>query len=193
MIRTFKGHTDFVKSLLYIPCPPTSKYAPGLLLSGSSDTDILIWDPATGKKLHVLKGHARAVGTLALDPIESTADLAIVYAAGSERDIRKWSIPLDDVTKGAEADDPILEHDTSVYKVSFTGEDYDFWSASADFTARRIDVRSVDKKNSERTDMLLRHPDYVNDVLVAGRWVITACRDEEVRLWDVGVSSVSSS
>lgn len=185
--NVFKGHTDFVKSLLYIPCAPGSRYTPGLLLSGSSDTDILIWNTLTGERLHVLKGHTRAVGTLAVDPIESTSETAIVYAAGSERDIRQWKISLTDVSTSSEADNPILEHDTSVYTIKFTGEDWDFWSASADFTARRIDVRSSSKKSGERSDMVLKHPDYVNDVLVAGKWVITACRDEEVRVWDAGV------
>lgn len=54
------------------------------------------------------------------------------------------------------------------------------WTASADKTARRID------RHSGKSDMVLPHPDFVNDVLVdsSGRWVITACRDEEVRVWD---------
>lgn len=147
-----------------------------------------MWNSATGEKLHVLKGHNRSVGAMVVDPIAFTAETAVVYTAGSEREIRQWKISLSDITSSSESEIPILEHDTSVFALKFTGEDYDFWSASADFTARRIDVRSAKKKNGERTDTVLKHPDYVNDVLVAGNWVITACRDEEVRVWDAGVS-----
>jgi WD40 repeat protein len=55
------------------------------------------------------------------------------------------------------------------------------WTASLDKTARHL-VRSRDWAE----DTVLTHPDFVRDVVVdnEGGWVITACRDEEVRVWD---------
>jgi WD40 repeat protein len=183
---TFRGHADFIKSLLYIPTPGGN----GLLLSGSSDANIIIWDPVTGERLCTLKGHTRAVGTMAVDPFLSTETEAVVFAGGSERDIRRWKIPYANPERAEEAGDIIREFETSVHRLRFLGEDADCWGCSADGSARRLLVRDDGTKPASRTDTLLKHPDYVNDVVMAGdgRWVITACRDEEVRVWDVSVS-----
>ncbi|KAF8246634.1 WD40 repeat-like protein [Wilcoxina mikolae CBS 423.85] len=187
---TFTGHADFVKSLLYIPTPNGG----GLLLSGSSDANIIIWNPNTGERLCTLRGHTRAVGTMALDPFLSDDSDAVVFAGGSERDIRRWRIPYKNPAQAVEDAESILEHDTSVHAIRFLGEDADCWSASADGTARRMDVRAPAKEGKEgwRTDTILKHTDYVNDVVMAGngKWVVTACRDEEVRLWDVSTGEL---
>lgn len=189
-VVTFEGHTDFVKSLLLVPCGKGTGYPEGLLLSGGSDKAIIIWDAATGKELKQLKGHTRAVGALALDPVESTPEVFIIYSGGSSRDLRKWRVPVGDVTSAQEIGEPIVEHDTNVHRIRFLGDDGDCWTASADFTARRLDVRDGKKKDGQRSDTVFRHADYVNDVLMdpTGRFAITACRDEDVKLWDIGVS-----
>lgn len=186
-LLTFTGHTDFIKSVLYIPCPASSGYPGGLLLSGSSDKSIIIYDAASGKEVKILKGHTRGIAALAVDPAASTAEEFVVYSGGSEREIRKWRIPVGDVKGAEEVGKPILEHETNIIKIGFLGEDWDCWTASADFTARRIDVRS--EKSGGRSDTVFRHADYVNDVLLGskGQYAITACRDEDVRLWDIGV------
>ncbi|CUS11330.1 unnamed protein product [Tuber aestivum] len=188
-LRTFAAHSDFVKSLLFLPSP---KHEGGLLFSGSSDASVIIWDAGTGQKLSTLKGHNRAVGALAVDPVASNSETAIIYSGGSERDIKRWEIPYANVSAATESRESIAEHDTSVNTIRFQGEDADMWTASADNTARRIDIRTeVKEDDASRSDTVLKHPDYVNDVVVEprGRWVITACRDEKVRVWDISVTS----
>lgn len=187
-LQTFAGHTDFVKSLLYLRTSDGS----GLLLSGSSDASIIIWNATTGARIYALSGHNRGIGTLALDPVTSTPATAVVYSGGSEREIKRWEIPVEEPKRSREVGDPMLEHETSVNMIRFEGEDADMWTASADTTARRIDVRDEMKKEGGRSDTVLGHPDYVNDVVVEprGRWAVTACRDEEVRVWDIGVSFI---
>ncbi|RPA99971.1 WD40 repeat-like protein [Choiromyces venosus 120613-1] len=189
-LRTFVGHSDFVKSLLFVPSP---KHEGGLLISGSSDASIIIWGAGTGQRLNTLKGHNRAVGALAIDPVASDSETAIIYSGGSERDIKRWEIPYANVGAATESGETIMEHDTSVNMIRFQGEDADMWTASVDNTARRIDIRTEVKKNgTSRSDTVLKHPDYVNDVVVEprGRWVITACRDEEVRVWDISTGEL---
>ncbi|GAO52514.1 hypothetical protein G7K_6588-t1 [Saitoella complicata NRRL Y-17804] len=41
-------------------------------------------------------------------------------------------------------------------------------------------------------DTALEHPDFVQDILVTptGSWAVTACRDEEVRVFDIGSGSL---
>ena len=75
---------------------------------------------------------------------------------------------------------PIVAHATSVYRILFD-EDGDLWTASADKTVKRLS-----REAGWRADTELVHPDFVRDIVVheKGGWIVTACRDEEVRVWD---------
>lgn len=183
------GHTDFVKTLLLAKvCGKL------LLLSGGADGAIIVWDLESGQKLHVLKSHARGVEALALDPLESTTDRVVLFSAGSSREIRRWlvtdssatEIPcagLIDAPPAADGDiTPLIAHETSVYALRFD-DDGDLWTASADKTAK-----SLVRDQQWQTDLTLLHPDFVRDVVSDTRsgWIITACRDEEIRLWEGG-------
>lgn len=159
-----------------------------ILLSGSADSTIIVWNIETGKKLHTLKGHSRAVLDLAIDPAASNKDELHLFSADTVRDIRRWTITLDAASQRLAA--PLRPHETSVNRLRFEDSlvedaddadaDADLWTASSDKTAQRL-VRSRDWAS----DTTLTHPDFVRDVVIdqqAG-WVITACRDEEVRVW----------
>ena len=106
----------------------------------------------------------------------------MLLSASSDREIRRWYVSKESAHELSESiEKPILAHDTSVYKLCFDSEG-DLWTASADKTAKHL-VRS---RNWE-ADTVLQHPDFVRDVVVAEQagLVATACRDEEVRVWDV--------
>ena len=175
--RRLQGHIDFVKCILYIP-HPTSPF----LLSGGAEGDIIIWDPSTNGKLHVIKLQGRAIQDLAFDPLSDSASPS-VFAATSERSIYLFNVPVAEGSlqiKSITPSAPILAHETSVYKLFFDG-DGDLWTASADKTAKHL-VR----EEGWKADTTLTHPDFVRDVAVheRGGWVVTACRDEEVRVWN---------
>lgn len=183
--QRFTGHNDFVKCLL-----ATSLNGKPILLSGGGGTDaaVLIWDASTRKALHKLKGHTKGLQDLAIDPLslpdDSTEQINsfVLFSASSDREIRRWYISFDSAYELSESiEKPILAHDTSVYKLCFDS-DGDLWTASADKTARHL-VRSRDWE----ADTVLQHPDFVRDVVVHERLgvVVTACRDEEVRVWDL--------
>ncbi|KAH0285588.1 WD domain-containing protein [Aureobasidium namibiae CBS 147.97] len=183
-LRRYTGHSDFVKCVL-----ATELSGISVLLSGSADSSIIVWNVETGKKLHTLKGHARAVLHLTLDPAATTKDELCLFSADTVRDIRSWKITLDSASELLAT--PLRPHETSVNRLRFEDSlvvdaqdadvDADLWTASSDKTAQRL-VRS---RNWE-TDTTLAHPDFVRDIVIdqqAG-WVITACRDEEVRVWN---------
>lgn len=182
-LHRYTGHTDFVKCVL-----ATQVSGVPILLSGSADSTIIVWNIETGKKLHTLKGHSRAVLDLAIDPAASNKDELHLFSADTVRDIRRWKITLDSASQRLAA--PIRPHETSVNRLRFEDSlvedaddadaDADLWTASSDKTAQRL-VRSRDWAS----DTTLTHPDFVRDVVIdqqAG-WVVTACRDEEVRVW----------
>lgn len=187
-LRRYTGHSDFVKCVLVASISGTA-----VLVSGSADTTVIVWDISTGKQLHKLKGHARGILDLAIDPASSSRDEVVLFSADSVRDIRRWRISLASATEIAE--EPIRAHQTSVNRLRFedadnvdADADADLWTASSDNTAQHL-VRS----RNWTADTTLSHPDFVRDIVVdqdAGL-VVTACRDEGVRVWNASTGDLA--
>jgi len=175
--KRFQGHSDFVKAVL--ACRIQSKE---VLISASADASIIVWDAVSGEQLHKLKGHSRGILALTLDTLENepNADSITLLSAGTDREIRRWNISLSSASEVQPS--PIIAHETSIDAIHFDS-DGDLWSASADKTAK-----CLSREREWAEDSHYEHPDFVRDVAVdeEGGWVITACRDEEVRVWDKG-------
>ncbi|KAL5325860.1 hypothetical protein ACEPPN_006994 [Leptodophora sp. 'Broadleaf-Isolate-01'] len=188
--RRFKGHSDFVKT---ITCVKTGGI--DILISGGADKKILVWDTATGERLHTLRDKSdtmMALQDLAIDPEESTESEIILVSSSSDPHIRRWRISLTSAEQILDSEpeteaqnntirSTILEHETSVYKLRFFGdeEDSDLWTASADGTAK-----CLSRAKHWTTEETYKHGDYVRDVVVTGDWVVTTGRDEDVKIWD---------
>lgn len=106
----------------------------------------------------------------------------MLFSAGSDREIRRWVISADAAREDKSEGYPVLAHETSVDALRFDA-DGDLWSASADKA-----VKCLSRARAWEPDTELEHPDYARDVVVdeVGGWVVTACRDEEVRVWERG-------
>ncbi|KAJ3531384.1 hypothetical protein NM208_g8902 [Fusarium decemcellulare] len=185
--RKFSGHTDFVKAVACVTV--AGKH---LLISGGADKKILVWDTETGQRLHTLQDPTTtmlAVQHLAIDPVLSSADAAVFASASSDPNIRRWKITLDSYEQLPESftDRPdaerltIQEHETSIYRLVYddSSEDADLWTASADGTAK-----CLARSRNFVADDSFAHGDYVRAVLATDQWVITAGRDEDVKIWD---------
>ena len=196
---TFRGHTDFVKAVVARQSDLVE-----ILMSASADGSIIVWESKTGAKLHVLKGHARGVQALAIDPSASPSVPSgsyVLFSGDSKNEIRSWKIEVTAAKEiaipqsGETSEDqtsassdaliqPLVRHETSIYALAFESDpdsSYDLWTASADKTAK-----CLSRLNHWAADTELQHPDFVKDIAIDERTgrVITACRDEEVRLWD---------
>lgn len=178
---SFKAHMDFVKCLLVAQTPDKQM----VLLSGGADGDINIWT-FEGQRLACLRPQSRGVECIALDPFSSPETPRIFFST-SQREIYTFVLPASSaVAEGIIISDPIVQHETSVYKLEFD-DDGDLWTASADKTAKRL-VR----ENNFVADTTLSHPDFVRDIVIysSSSLAITACRDEEVRVWNTGTSQL---
>jgi WD40 repeat protein len=174
-----------------------------LLISGAADATIIIWDTVTGKAVQTLKGHARGVLALAVDSLsgmdedgrrikgENGEERVTIFSAGSDREIRRWTIistpstsesgSQSTISVATHPDDPLLPHETSINALSFSHSG-DLYTASSDNTAAILS-----RAQNWALDTSLPHPDYVRSVAIDEErgYVVTACRDEEVRVWDV--------
>lgn len=178
-LHRYIGHTDFVKTIICVVLDHRT-----FLISGGADASIIVWDIGRRAKLQTLKGHKGAIQDLIVDPTTYTpsSSSVTVFSASSDREIRRWTISHDRSFE-AEHSQPIIEHETSVYKLFFDSDD-DLWTASADGT-----VKCLSRERGWKADTVLSHPDFVRDVVVdeRGGWVVTACRDEDVRVWNRAV------
>ncbi|KAG9235021.1 WD40-repeat-containing domain protein [Amylocarpus encephaloides] len=186
--RRYKGHSDFVKTVICARIGDKD-----CLISGGADAKIIVWDTATGDRLHVLRDKSdnmMAVQDLALDPVDSTPTGVLLVSSSSDPHIRRWKIGLtsasqvldtDISTEGESAKDTILEHETSVYNVIFSGdeEDEDLWTASADGSAK-----CLSRGKNWDVEETYTHGDYVRAVVATADWAVTAGRDEDVKIWD---------
>lgn len=179
--QSFKAHADFVKCLLIARTPDKQL----ILLSGGADGDVNIWT-FEGRRLVSLKPQSRGIECLALDPL-STPEAPRVFFATSQREIYSLVLPqLAEINLSLQLSLPIIQHETSVYKIEFD-DDGDMWTASADKTAKRL-VRD----NNFVADTTLVHPDFVRDIVVSSQagLAVTACRDEEIRVWNTGTGQL---
>lgn len=185
--RKFVGHSDFVKA---VTC--TKIGGEDVLISGGADKKIMVWDMATGSRLHVLQDSVTAmlaVQSLAVDPILSSGDEAVIFSAGSDPFVRRWKVRLDgwEQLVDAEPGAPNVErrwikvHETGVYKVLFdcSGGEVDLWTASADGSSR-----CLSRGKGFGLEDSFEHGDHVRAVIVTDQWVVTAGRDEDLKIWD---------
>jgi len=185
--RRYSGHSDFVKHIVFVvlggvPC----------LISGGADKKIMVWDIESGKRLHVLQDQVvsmMAIQYLAVDPVESTPDEILLVSASSDPHIRRWKIRLDGFEQVQESTPDaaetsrhaILEHDTTIYRLAFDmeGDEVDLWTASGDGTAK-----CLLRHKAFAADDTIQHGDHVRAVALVEPWVITAGRDEDIKVWD---------
>ncbi|KAI1275872.1 WD40-repeat-containing domain protein [Xylaria sp. FL0933] len=185
--RKYSGHTDFVKAVI---CAKIG--SKDYLISGGADKKIIVWDIETGSRVHVIQDQTvsmMALQNLAVDPLESTPEAIVLVSASSDPHIRRWRITANTVEqiKEVSPNEPnsvrhsILEHETTVYKLFFDtdGEEVDLWTSSGDGTAK-----CLSRQKGFATEDTIKHGSHVRAVAVTDEWIITAGRDEDIKVWD---------
>lgn len=185
--RKYAGHSDFVKAVV---CARIG--GKDLLISGGADKKIIVWDVASGARMHTLQDgvvNMLSIQDLVVDHASSTADEVSLISASSDPHIRRWKIRLDGWEQVVETspDAPgtdrrtILEHETTVYKLVLDqdGDEVDLWTSSGDGT-----VKCLSRLSKFACEDTFQHGDHVRAVAVTEQWVITAGRDEDIKFWD---------
>src|SRR5205085_110399 len=79
-LRTFEGHTDYVKSVSW---SPDGRYA----LSGSWDKTVRLWQVSRGMGLHLLAGHTGGVNSVSWNP-----DGRCALSGSRDKTLRLWEL-----------------------------------------------------------------------------------------------------
>lgn len=155
-VKMFKGHRDSVMCL---------QFEDNILMSGSYDATVKIWDTDTGEALRTLKGHTAGVRCLQFDDTK-------LITGSLDRTIRIWN------WRTGECISKYNGHSEAVIALHF--DSTLLASASVDHTVKIWNFK-------DKSTFVLPHPAGVNAVKIdsASQTVLTACDDGAARLWDL--------
>lgn len=160
-VKIFKGHSNGVMCL---------QFDESILMTGSYDTTIKIWDIESGQEIRTLTGHGAGVRCLQFDDTK-------LISGSIDRSIKVWN------WRTGECISTYTGHNSGVISLHF--DSTILASGSVD---RTIKIWNFE----DRSTFLLRgHTDWVNAVKIdsASRTVFSASDDFTVRLWDLDSKS----
>ncbi len=144
--NVFQGHKALVKALAISP----HGY---LLVSGSDDQTIRLWNLKTGQLLHQFKGHQAAVNTVAISPNGQK-----LISGSLDRTIVAWNLKSRTMTDRffSHSGSPYSHRDGEVYAVAYSPDGNIVASGSADHT-----LKLWNQRNGELLYRLYEHTDVV--------------------------------
>ncbi|CAK4020576.1 E3 ubiquitin ligase complex SCF subunit sconB [Lecanosticta acicola] len=166
--KVFKGHTNGVMCL---------QFTDNVLITGSYDTTVKVWDINTGECVRTMNGHTMGIRCLQFD---SSGQL---MTGGLNGEMYLWN------WKTGQRLRSFPQHGDGILSLHYTTRYVA--SGSRDSTVRVFDMgSSVDKRtqrNFSRSFVLRGHRDWVNCVRIdeASRTLFSASDDCTIKLWDL--------
>jgi WD40 repeat protein len=167
------GHTEKVNSLAF---SNDSK----LIVTGSNDKTVRVWDVETGKELHRFKGHTAKVWSVCFSP-----DGRFVASGGDDMTAKVWDLKTNELIAEFKG------HLQRVHSVAFHPDGKRVLTGCCDHMLRLWNIEK------EAVVGKFRHDDCVRNILISkdGSRVCTRCAEGDVNLWnlDTGNSDLTIS
>ncbi len=164
VVRTFKGHTDYVWAVSF---SPDSRY----LATGSNDHTAKLWEVSTGRLVRTIEGHQARVTSVSFSP-----DSRYLATGSDDRTAKLWEVTTGRNVRSFQG------HDGWILSVSFSPDAQYLATGSQDFSAKLWDVGTGRVVRSFEG-----HNNSVNTVAFSpdGRFLTTGSGDKVARLWNV--------
>ncbi len=159
--------TDSFSSIFAVALSPDGKR----LAAGTASGEVRVWDTASTRPMHTLRGHTEWVRSVAFSP-----DGNIIASGSEDQLIRLWDVNTGKCLRTLEG------HESRVYSVAFSPDGYTLASGSDDQTIRLWNVSTGDnfmtlKGHDKRIYSVAFHPD--------GKIIASGSEDQTVRLWNI--------
>jgi WD40 repeat protein len=163
-IRTLQGHNSFVNTLAI---SPDGK----ILVSGSADQTIKVWDWATGTELRTLVGHSSFINALAIAPDGKT-----LVSGSADQMIKIW-----DLTTGKELR-TLTGHTGFINALKISHDGRILVSGGADQI-----IKIWDLTTGKELRTLTGHTGYINslDISADGHTLVSGGTDQTLKVWDL--------
>lgn len=164
------GHSGPVRAVAFSPNGE-------LLLSGSEDNALRVWDVAKGESVKTLRGHGSGVRTCTFSP-----DGQWVLSGGQDERIRVWDVQGYQETRVLHST-VLRGHLDAVLSAHFSADGKQIVTASRDRTASLWDAATGERlrKFEEGHEFLVSNAVFFSD----GRRLATGAGDNSVRVWDM--------
>jgi WD40 repeat protein/serine/threonine protein kinase len=153
-----------------------------LLATAGLDRTVRVYETATGKEVHVLRGHTTKVSTVAFSPDgRRLASAAVGMERNARGVVRSWSeLKTWDASSGRE-EFTLWRPETVISSLDFSPDGRRLASANGDGTVRLWDVET-----GEELPSLRGHTNAVSQAVFSpdGRLLAAGGMDQTARLWD---------
>ncbi|KAH9995687.1 WD40 repeat-like protein [Xylariaceae sp. FL0662B] len=177
---TLEGHNGWVTSLA------TSMENPNMLLSGSRDKSLIIWnltrdESQYGYPKRSLHGHSHIVSDCVI-----SSDGAYALSASWDKTLRLWELATGSTTRR------FVGHTNDVLSVSFSADNRQIVSGSRDRTIKLWNTLGdckftiTDKGHTEWVSCVRFSPNPQNPVIVSSSW------DKLVKVWELSTCKLQT-
>ncbi|XWK86864.1 MAG: NB-ARC domain-containing protein [Phormidium sp.] len=165
-IRTFRGHTNWVRSVDFSP-DDQNLY----LASGSEDKTVKVWNVNTGQCVKTFIGHQERVRS-----VKYRLDGKILASGSEDKTVRLWDINTGECLK------TLKGHTDSIWSVAFSPDGKTLVSGSDDQTIKLWNFRTGECfKTLEEPSNWVRSVAFSPD----GKILASGSNNQKVKLWDV--------